>query len=782
MAIGVAMLGFGVSGTMLALAGRVSSTTRERWFAWSSVLTVLMLIVGPGLALRVPLDPTQLPWDPSQWLRLGMVYLLLAIPFTVGATAVLLALTLEMRRPGLVYGASFAGSGLGAAAAIAVLAIAPPDRVLVLPCVLAGIAGLVASVQFTERTVRRSGAAAAGAGGAALAILCITWSPWSVSVSQYKGLPQVEAFPGARRVVEYVSPVGWLVAVNAPAFRYAPGLSLGFQDSIPGQTALFVDGEISGSVPTRESRSEFYDWLPTALPYAAGEIGTVLVVGAGGGTEVRNALAHGARLVKAVELHPDAVRLAGSVSDLRYGAGRVEWTVGDIRSFASRSANRYDLITLAPAGAMGGSTAGVHSLREDFLHTVEAYVSYLGLLSDDGIMAVTRWVTVPNRESARAVLTAAEALRRVAPDAIRDGLVVMRSWGTATVLAKPAGFSPDEIASLDSWATKRLFDIDWRPGLDAPSTRFHHTDSPTLFEAVSAAVAGHDSLRHFAAAYPFEIAPASDARPYPHHFLRLSSLGRLLRTDRGSWLPVAEWGPIALTATVIQSMIIAGLLMIVPAALKGRRGRGPGWLALVGYFSAIGFGYLAAEIAAIQQLGLLLGHPVYAVAAVLTAFLLCSGVGSAVSDRLNPPMTSPIAITLTGILIGCALLLLHLVHAIQGEHIVVRLSVAVAALAPLAFLMGIPFPLALRHLVGEEHARVAWAWAANGFASVVAAPVAALIALEAGSPALFGAAAAAYGAAAALAARRNPAAATLTSSEPVPHPQPPAGTPAQPPA
>ncbi len=69
--------------------------------------------------------------------------------------------------------------------------------------------------------------------------------------------------------------------------------------------------------------------------------------------------------------------------------------------------------------------------------------------------------------------------------------------------------------------------------------------------------------------------------------------------------------------------------------------------------------------------------------------------------------------------------------------------------------MGMPFPLGLRRLAGDDAGRVAWAWAANGFASVVAAPLAVLIALELGSEAVFGAAAAAY-AVAALASRVNP--------------------------
>jgi hypothetical protein len=58
--------------------------------------------------------------------------------------------------------------------------------------------------------------------------------------------------------------------------------------------------------------------------------------------------------------------------------------------------------------------------------------------------------------------------------------------------------------------------------------------------------------------------------------------------------------------------------------------------------------------------------------------------------------------------------------------------------------MGMPFPLGLRRLAADDTAGVAWAWAANGFASVVAAPLAVLIALELGSGAVFGVAAAAY--------------------------------------
>jgi hypothetical protein len=186
----------------------------------------------------------------------------------------------------------------------------------------------------------------------------------------------------------------------------------------------------------------------------------------------------------------------------------------------------------------------------------------------------------------------------------------------------------------------------------------------------------------------------------------------------------------------------AGLLLLPLAAPGGRRSRpSPG---LLGYFAAIGLAYLAAEIAAIQQLHLLLGHPVYAVAATLAAVLLASGVGSAWSDGV-PTRRGPLFLAaLTSVLGACAALLLPAAHLLQGAPLAARVAAGAGAIAAPAFLMGVPFPLGLRALAAGGAGRVGWAWAANGYASVVAAPLAALIAVEAGSRALLLVAAALY--------------------------------------
>ena len=351
----------------------------------------------------------------------------------------------------------------------------------------------------------------------------------------------------------------------------------------------------------------------------------------------------------AVELHAALIDLtapAASDQGARGTDAKIEWISGDARSYVSRTDDRFDLITMGPIGG-GVVGAGMRSLSEDFLHTVDAYARLLDRLNDGGVLAITGWTAVPARTNLRVILTVVEALRRVARERIDRALLITRSWGTVTTLVKPEGFTAEEIAAVSGWAAARLFDIEWHPDLAAPLARFNLTDEPTIYEAISAALSSRDSAARFAATYPFDVRPATDARPYPQHFVGTRALNRLLDSSRGDWLPFAEWGFVALLATLAQSVLLAGVMLLLPviagAGRVGTRRLAP----LVGYFGAIGFAYLAAEIAAIQQLTLLLGHPVYAVAAVLTALLVASGMGSAWSDRLP----AALAFRVTGLLV-----------------------------------------------------------------------------------------------------------------------------------
>jgi spermidine synthase len=756
MAIGVAMAGLGAAGTVLAVR-RPPPERIPAWLAWSTGAAALALVAAPALASRLAFDPARLAWDAGEWVRLALLSALLALPFFGAALAILLALTASADRPGAMYGASFAGAACGVTLAIAVLWVAPPERALALPAALTAAAALAAVRDAGGRPVRALTWFAAGA-----ALLAWLVPPWRFSITSYKALPQIEAYPGAVRIAERWSPVGWVVALQAPAFRYAPGLSLVYDGAFPRQMALLLDGDLAGAVSawaTPEHARAFTSALPATLPYALDEAGAVLVLGAGDGSGVQTALAQGAERVVAVELSGELSRLAQDrIARDRAAGRRVEWVTADARGYVARTGERFDLITIGASGGLGGAAAGLHALNEDFLHTVDAYQAYLRRLTDHGVLAITRWMTLPPRAPVRTILTAAEALRRERPAALARGLVVARSWATATVLVKPSGFTPDEVAALRRWAESRQMDLDWHPGLAQPEARFNLLDEPTLFLAATAAAGGAALAGRFAEDFPFDVAPVTDARPYPHQFLRANRLPGFFAAGRGRWLPFAEWAYMALMATLALSVVLGTLLLALPLAARPAAARSAPQTALLGYFACIGLAYLAAEIAAIQQLQVLLGHPVYAVAATLAAFLLASGAGSTWSDRLPAQRASALLLALAVVLGVCAALLLPLAHMLQGTSLAARAAAGAVAVAAPALLMGIPFPVGLRCLAGAVPERVAWAWAANGYASVVAAPLAALVAVEAGSRALFLLAGALYTVAGGIVwSRRSPA-------------------------
>jgi hypothetical protein len=788
LAVGVAMLGIGAGGTVFALARARGALDPDRWLAAAALATAAALLVVPAAADLPRVDATRLAWDWDQWVRLATLQALLALPFALGGLATLAALAGAADRPGLLYGASFAGSGVGAALGIGALAVVDLERALALPALLAAPAVWAVATHAARPRWWRGAAVLLLMGAGAGAVR----PPWRLELVPYKGLSQVRAFPGSRVAGEWTSPTGWVVAVDAEAFRFAPGLSLTYAQEFPRQRALFVDGELAGATTewTPASRA-MLDWQPAALPFALGQKTRVLILGSAGGHQVAMALAHGATDVTAVELQPAIPALAAGPARSAGAApgARVRWVVGEARAVVARTRERYDLITLGPlAGGAPGATPV--SVGEDFHHTVEAYRAALERLAPGGVLALTGWLSVPPRGEVRTILTAAAALRRHRPAHAADGMIVVRSWGTVTTLVKPDGFTTADAGAIAAWSATRNFDVDWRPGLTAPETRYNFLERPVLFEAAQAATKHAKAAEAFAASYPFDVHPATDARPYPHAFIGWRTLALLTERGRGDWLPFAEWGYLAVLATLAQGLALAAVLLLLPLLLSRGGHRLPrGGGRVLAYFGALGLGYLFAEIAAIQQLTLLLGHPVYAVAFVLVALLVGSGAGSAWSDRFSPAASRVAAWTLVPGLVLLAALLLPGVHAAQAWPLATRLVVALAVLVPFALVMGMPFPLGLRALTDARHkaaarpsaagrggpassettagraaascrapdgmedgggpegvdSRIAWAWATNGFSSVIAAPLGALIALEYGSRTLFLAAALAYG-------------------------------------
>jgi hypothetical protein len=95
---------------------------------------------------------------------------------------------------------------------------------------------------------------------------------------------------------------------------------------------------------------------------------------------------------------------------------------------------------------------------------------------------------------------------------------------------------------------------------------------------------------------------------------------------------------------------------------------------------------------------------------------------------------------------------------------VLKILISAALIAPLAFFMGMLFPLGLARVEAADAQLVPWAWAVNGCASVTGAVLATLLAIHIGFTAVVAAALALYALAAAVAAPARPQSRTTESS------------------
>jgi hypothetical protein len=334
---------------------------------------------------------------------------------------------------------------------------------------------------------------------------------------------------------------------------------------------------------------------------------------------------------------------------------------------------------------------------------------------------------------------------------------------------KKESFRTPELSALRRWTEERLFDASYFPGIAADQhNRFNLLERDYYFEAASAFLAGGQRREQFFRDYAFDLRPATDDRPYFFHFYRWRALPLMLRTFRQSWIPFSEWGYLILVATLAQATLLGILLIVSPLALlrrrippvdlpvAGPRSCGTVRLRVLLYFLALGLGYLFVEMALIQRLVFFLADPIYAVAVVLAGLLFVSGLGSAWAAR---QLRKGISATRLACLAAIIVAVTGTVYAL-GLHTILtpllswllpaRMALAFTVMLPFGA-MGMPFPLVL-HELGQTRAELLpWAWAINGCASVVAGPLATLLALGAGLPTVLLVASACYAVAALLA-------------------------------
>jgi len=765
MIISLALLGYGISGVFLAL-------NRDRLTqCFLSAIMANMLLFSLSapvcflLAQKIPFNPAEILWTPVQLLYLCGIYLILTLPFFFAANVIGLSFYQYKGQVSFIYAADLFGAGVGSASVIFLLFLVSPQNILTVLTISGVVAALIASnYSFREQrdSTNRwlSSLVVIIGGGAILVLAALT----TLNVSPYKSQSQLLRVPGTKIIDKYSSPLGVISVVKSAVtpLRHAPGLSLNATTEPPEQLAVFTDADNMTAITCYNGNPEtvsYLDQTTSALPYHLKQLTDILILGAGTGSDILQAIYHAIKRIDAVELNPQVIDLVkekyADFAGRIYSSGNVNLQVGEARGYLTATEENYDLVNISLLDAFGASAAGLYSMAENYLYTEQGIQEYMQHVSPGGYLSFTRWVKIPPRDEVKLLTTVVNALKR---DNIRQPgsqIIMIRSWQTSTLMVKNGVISTDEINRLKQFCNERSFDVVYYPGISEPEVnQFNIQQQPYLYQAVMALLG--DKSRAFIDDYKFNIEVATDDQPYLFHFFKWRTLPEILPLLDSGGTFLLESGYLLLTASLLQAIFASLLLIALPLWLwKSKLGIKPesgSHLRVLAYFSCLGLAFLFIEIAFIQKFILILHHPLYAITVVLSTFLLTAGTGSYFSKKLSGS-TEKSAFMLP----MAAIALLSISYSMGFESItgfllqtgsLNRYLFSIILIAPLGFCMGMPFPMGLDKISQTTPALIPWAWGINGCASVISAILATLIAMQFGFTALIFLAISLYGLAA----------------------------------
>jgi len=756
--ISTALLGFGASGTVLTFAG---AGLRKRFSAACAVLATLFAVSVMAClraAEALPLDARYVLYSAHQAALMFLYHFLLFVPFLFGAVVIGLCLMHFEGRVRLVYGANLLGSGAGGMLAIGLMWLMPAVRLL---DVAAGLA-LAAAALWTwspapgERRRARLSAIVILTGAALTALAA--WRPPELRLDQYKMLSVLKRWEHdgmARHILTRDSPRARLDVYDSKLLHQTMFAGLTATAVAPPQLAILADGDLAATVfkIRNQDQAAILDFTPMSVPYRlfSGRRPRVLLLGEGGGVNVWLARRMGASHVTVVQANPQIVELmrgplAAMGGDVLSG-NDVTVEVAEPRVFLARTQEKFDVIQVVTTEGMAAGTSSLRSLNEDFLLTREGLGLCIEHLTEGGVVALTRGVQSPPRDNIKIFATLRGALEWCRIRDQRARLVQVRNYLAATTLACRSPVTDADCNALVRAAEELGLDVEWAPCPDVAYDRqTNQVEGPpgepySYFHYAALRILSNERERFFRD-WAYNIRPATDDTPFFYNFFRWRSLPLLIKAYGKEWLRRAELGYVVLVFALIEVIAVGAVLILLPLLWlrRGRRTTAEERVRLRfrstgAYFILLGLAYLMIEMVCLLKFTYFLGDPIYAAAGIISAFLVFSGLGSTLSSRFCPSAFRAIMVAAIGIALLVtfyATTLDAVFSALIGWPLAARFAASVALVAPLAFLMGWPFPNGLTLVEATARSLVPWAWGANGFASVAASPLALMIAIAAG--------------------------------------------------
>jgi spermidine synthase len=717
LAISIALLGLGAGGVFAHLfKNRLARTGTRTLAARMCIDNSILVLFALEIVLRVPVA---LEVSGRNFLHLSALYLVSALPFFLTGLLFSVVFARETWRVSRLYGADLCGGALACLAVVPLLNwIGGPNTIVAASVAMAAAAMIWAASSRVRKLA-----------GGLVALFVIL-----IAANHSNRLIDVIYAKGLFRDKSWVEFARWNALSRVEVDRQ-------------GQAkAIVIDADASTYIMNCDlahwhDTSWEHDLMsaPPALANVLRPRGEFAIIGPGGGVDVLRAVANGSPSVTGIEINPiiaDTI-MRGRYADYSqrlYDRPEVHIHVTDGRSYLRSTPQRFDVVQMTLVDTWASTAAGAFALSENNLYTVEAFQEYFDHLKPDGMIAITRWEFRRPREALRVVSVAMQALHNLGvADPARNFIVASQGpldddGIPVVVLAKKSAFTPEEESAVQAHFKKY-----------AELAPLYLPSSPAQ-NPFAELIASNDP-HQFAQSYSYNVAPVTDNTPFFFFTLKPGQIfgEEGLRHQGIDWK--VNLGVLVLILVLVISLAAVVAFLILPLALQGGR-QSP--LPLL-YFVAVGLGYILVEIAFIQRFVLFLGHPTYALTVVIFLLMLSSGAGSLFSRRWLPRTKQawmPITLVIAGLLVD-VFFLPNWLEAWVGLGLYSRIVVSGLLLAPLGFVMGMPFPTGLRALAAgpvigvpseasvEDNA-VEWAWAMNAAASVLGSVVAMVIAIQFG--------------------------------------------------
>ncbi len=673
---------------------------------------------------------------------------LIFLPFLLAGVLIGLALIRFSPSVHLVYGANLLGSGAGPIMAVGLMVWLPPARLIQAAALMVWAAVFLWRTGPKTKGFGRREAIPLLVG--LLLALELAILPVPMKLDPHKMLAELKRWQkqgDAHHLVTRHGPRARLDVFFSPRLHYTLFAGLTARMVPPPQSLLLADGDTAGPIFHINDSAEaiILDHTPMSVAYRLLPKARVLLLGETSGVNVWLARRFGAAKITVVVENPQVVDLFRD--SLSHAAGQgfkdtgLEITVASPRHYLEYSKEEFDIIQVVGAEGMAAGVSSLLSLHENYLFTVEGMARCLDHLSPRGLVTITRGLQSPPRDNIKILATLVEALEKIGIQNAANHLAQLRNHLAVGTLAGRQPFRPGLTRELVEISDLLWLDIDTLAGFD-PSSRkpFNQLIGPEgmrgSFFQLAATRIFSAGRQEFFKDWAYNVRPATDNQPYFFDFFRWRSLPRFIRSHGHQWFQRLELGYAVLVISLVEIVVAAALLLLLPLAFWARKSSSPPGRGLaLCYFLLLGLAFLALEMSLMQRFTLLMGDPLLAVAVVLSGFLFFSGCGSLCSQQWLRSPQRTIAVAGFGIaLVGPVVLLLSqsLLGLVSTWNTPGRFLFTLMLLAPLAFLMGWPFPTGMKLLEKWSPDLLPWAWGINGFASVAAAPLTVLLAMSLG--------------------------------------------------